>query len=378
MGTSLSMPQKTVIIFKGIITMKNYFVISGLLLMSFSLVAQTGIINNSARINISSGAIISLSGGTTANYTNTGNGRIDLEGTIKITGNWTNNSSTYPVFTNLNTTGTVSFIGTTQQTIGGSYSTTFENLILNNSSGFLLGNHQTINNTFTMTAGVTDLASFNLTMGSINNLSGTGSVSNMLVSSGTGEFRFTPVVGSTNYYLPVGDIMGTAEYSRVYFYLTSATFGSNPKIGVRVVNTKHPQNQSTSDFLNRYWIMNSTDITTMSANIKTYYTDADVSVPGTEANIKPGYYIAPFWKANGTAYPSSNYLSYTSITSLADFTGGEASVFAVTLAISNVTAINEGNENGKQINVNVNQWGICHFTKPFELAVLQFTDRSYC
>jgi trimeric autotransporter adhesin len=80
----------------------------------------------------------------------------------------------------------------------------------------------------------------------------------MVVTDGTGELRYNSAAVDTMMF-PVGDITGTPEYSPAKIILKSGT-GNGP-IGVRVVNTKHPNDTSASEFLSRYWKVSSSGIT---------------------------------------------------------------------------------------------------------------------
>ena len=107
-------------------------------------------------------------------FKNQNGGTIANAGTMTVSGNWTNNASN-SVFSTSN--GTVLLDGTSAQTIGGTSSTSFYNLTLNNSSAaatrYPLGINQNITNTLTMSAGELDLATYTLTLGSSAALPGT-------------------------------------------------------------------------------------------------------------------------------------------------------------------------------------------------------------
>lgn len=82
-------------------------------------------------------------------------GEIDNEGDIYIERDWTNNASSGEIFKNLNSNGNVHFSGSIEQQIGGTRTTTFEDLTINNSSaGVTLRNFITINESLTLTDGV--------------------------------------------------------------------------------------------------------------------------------------------------------------------------------------------------------------------------------
>jgi len=332
--------------------MKKQLLFITSLFISLQLMAQygVGVRNNGAKIVIPSGASMKITGGSAADFTNNQGGKVDLNGNLKLEGDWENNSSANPVFVNQNSTGTVLFLGSSNQHIGGTYSTSFENMTLgSNSSGFTLDNDQTVSGSLYLAGGIANLSTHNLTISSINNLTGSFSSSTMFVSGG-GNFAFTPVVGVYKT-IPLGDISGTTEYSRIYFVLYSATLGSNAQITMRAINGKHPSNSSVTNYLNRYWSISSNDMTNMNARVYAFYTDGDIN--GTEASIQPGMYNDPFWSQGAYIYTPSNYLRFDNVSTFGDLTGGESSAFTVTLAMSNETTINESSENGETILVTV-------------------------
>jgi hypothetical protein len=121
-----------------------------------------GLFNNGALIVIQSGALVKVDGDANGNYLNTTsgtNGRIDINGNMEVDGNWTNNAGNN-VFININTNGTVKLVGTTQQDVGGSAFTDFENLTLNNAAGARMTvNNNRVNGNLTLTTGALRLNS---------------------------------------------------------------------------------------------------------------------------------------------------------------------------------------------------------------------------
>ena len=113
-------------------------------------------------VTATSGLTMTISG----DFKNQNNGTIDNAGTITVSGNWTNNASNNVFSTN---SGTVKMIGTSVQTIGGTNSTFFYNLDLNNSNAtttrYTLARDQTIKNTLTLSAGLVDLSNNTMTIG---------------------------------------------------------------------------------------------------------------------------------------------------------------------------------------------------------------------
>ena len=96
---------------------------------------------------------------------------------LNVAGNWTNNGA----FTQRS--GTVTLNGLSQQTIGGTSATTFNNLIVNNPSGVLASLNVTVNGLLTLTAGTFNIGTNTLTLnngtsvgaGALNGASGTTS-----------------------------------------------------------------------------------------------------------------------------------------------------------------------------------------------------------
>ncbi|MFZ4798206.1 MAG: beta strand repeat-containing protein [Bacteroidia bacterium] len=117
--------------------------------------------------------------------------------TLNIAGEFTNNG------TMANGAGTVTFSGTTAQTITGA--NTFNNVTLNNATGLLLANNTTISGTLTLTSGKFSIGANTLTLGgavsgSTATNSFTGSSMSNIVSSGTtGNIYFDQTTaGTTN------------------------------------------------------------------------------------------------------------------------------------------------------------------------------------
>jgi hypothetical protein len=117
-------------------------------------------------LTFQSGLVATVQGAFTNQTKGTDLGTTDNAGTITLTGNWTNNSANTVFSTN---TGLVQFIGTTAQTIGGSNSTGFDNLVINNtfatSPQITLAVNTIAKNNLAMTLGNTNLAGFTMTLG---------------------------------------------------------------------------------------------------------------------------------------------------------------------------------------------------------------------
>ena len=259
----------------------------------------------SGTLNLGSGTV-TLGALTISSGTLTG-----TSGTMSLTGNITNNDS----FTN--SSGTVYLNGSTAQSIGGTASSTFYNLTLENAGGALLGIAQTVNGTLTLTSGRLTLGDYDLTLGvSSPAVSGTLSASNMIVAEGSGLLQKI-VTANGSYLFPVGDVTGTAEYSPVTLTFASGTY-SSAYAGVRVTNAKHPSNASSTNYLNRYWTVSSSGISSFSCTVTGTYVPADIA--GSEGLQAAGKYggTLPWTKYSTLA---SNTLTASGVTSFGAFTG---------------------------------------------------------
>ena len=103
-----------------------------MLLLSVTAFSQ-GYLINSGNLVINSGTSVIISGG----YQNATGGQVTLDGTISLTGDWTNNDNSAQVLVSPTShSGTTVFAGSSTQTIGGSSTTVyeFENLTINSTA----------------------------------------------------------------------------------------------------------------------------------------------------------------------------------------------------------------------------------------------------
>ncbi|MEI7485355.1 MAG: T9SS type A sorting domain-containing protein [Ignavibacteriota bacterium] len=189
-----------------------------------------------------------------------------------------------------------------------------------------LGSNISLSGTLTL-SGLLVLGNYNLTLGSASVISGTPSATNMIVATGTGELRKT-FTGTGSFTFPVGDNTGTAEYSPVTLNFTSGTFAS-AYAGVNLVNSKYGSNSSLSHYLNRYWTVTPSGISSFSCNVTLQYVPADVV--GTEANIWCGKYSSGTWTGLNQTDAVNHRLTGT-VSGFSTFTGGENGAMPVTLS----------------------------------------------
>lgn len=269
-------------------------------------------------LTISGGAELTINGDLTINS----GGSVSNSGTINLKGDWTNSGT----FTT--NSGSVEFQGESTQIITDNTSN-FNSFTVDADNGLSLSNDLQVDGTLTLRNGRLNIGSNNLILGSSASISGTPSQWNMIVADGSGEVRKT-VTGTGSFEFPVGDNTGTAEYSPLTVNFNSGSF-SSAYVGVKVTNSKHPNNPSGSDFLNRYWTVTTSGITGFNYNIDLNYTEADVN--GTEASMKFVKYSGGVWSDLGSVSASTNLLSATNLTSFSDFTGGEDGIDGSALSV---------------------------------------------
>lgn len=281
--------------------------------------------NSNSSIVCNSGSTIIF--GSSGQISNNGNFTLSSGATLKTANpSGINGSITTGGTKSLNNGATYEFNGTSSQVTGTLMPSTVYGLTINNSSAVTLSQSTTVTNLLNLMNGLLLLGSSNLTLGTSATVSGTPSASNMVVISGSGEMRkeFSNI-GSFIY--PIGDNSGTAEYSPVTLNFTSGTF-SSAYCGVKVINSKHPNNSSSADFLNRYWTITQSGISNYTCSITLTYVDADIN--GNENNLYCGQWDGSVWTLHNVTNVENNQLTAT-VTSLSDFTGGESSVLPIEL-----------------------------------------------
>jgi hypothetical protein len=179
--------------------------------------AQLTVYNDGmATVSIVSGVTVSILGGYTSQTKTAVNGKMDNQGTLQLTGDWTNNNSAATPNVFSTSAGTVAFNGTGTQTIGGTATTTFYNLTFNNDPAVagnvtLSTNNYIATNQLTITQGVVNLNSRTLTLGSAGVASTLSRAANTWLYGGTFTRQWLNATAITstsgNYYglFPMGE-----------------------------------------------------------------------------------------------------------------------------------------------------------------------------
>lgn len=233
-------------------------------------------------------------------------------------------------------TGTVNMTGS-GATIDG---VTLSNLNLNNAGGFSLIADLNITGTLTLSSGVLGLNTYNLILGATATaVGGTPSSAKMILADGGGKvIKYYTAAGS--FLFPIGDNAG--NYSPITLNFTSGSFGSGAYASVNVTDAKHPQNASTTNYITRYWAVNTSGITSPVYNVTATYSTSDVS--GTEASISMGQYTGSLpWVKYGATNTSTHTLTATGLTSAtSEFTGIASANPTASITPSSVAICNGG------------------------------------
>lgn len=282
-------------------------------------------------------------GPATADFSNalqviTGSGSVVLPsgGTISVGAADGLNSTTGPIRTttrSFNTAANYTFSGTSAQTTGADMPATVNNLTVNNAAGVTLSASTTVSNALNLTSGLLTLGSNNLVLETAATVGGTPSASAMVVATGSGVIQKNySATGSFTF--PVGDNTGTAEYSPASINVTAAGGFSSAYVGVKLFNAKESNNTSSSNYINRYWTVSSSGITTPTYTATFTYLPADVV--GSEVGLSGGKYDGS-WMDLGAVNTVTHTITGTDLTTFSNFTAGEAA--AVPVELSSLTVV---------------------------------------
>lgn len=104
--------------------------------------AQRGVINNGSNLRINDNAYFIISG-SNGHFVNKNDGKVELEGQLKLSGDWDNQSTSPDIWLN-SSSGELIFNGTATQTIWNK--TKFNNLTISNTEGVTLDDETEVDN----------------------------------------------------------------------------------------------------------------------------------------------------------------------------------------------------------------------------------------
>ena len=250
---------------------------------------------------------------TYGNILFTGSGTKTSAGSFSLRGNWTNNA-TFAHGTDVHT-----FIGSIDQTIGGTNLTTFYRITENKGSGkVILARDTRAANRITLTNGVFDLNGNNMRINatatnSVQRTNGyilsertdMSSTFTRTINSSTGNKTF-PFGTAAGTYIPFTYTRSSGNVGRV----TVATYTTSQNNTPYAPSVSHMQGSGIPDnsasAVDRFWDIDVTG--TINANLSYSYTDAEVPANG-ELNLR-----AQQWDSGGLAW-LGNTINITSQTS---------------------------------------------------------------
>lgn len=270
--------------------MKNLVVFLFIIISTKFAISQ-GIINNGANIYVAEGA--DIVGGSYTSLYSVGAGKIELNGIIKLEGDWQNNSNDKNIFLNIEDTpnGTVEFTSTNESYVGGSSPTVFENIKITNGTKLLTTDACEISGVLTLN-GILNLNRHSIIL---NNSSPSALVhsdgyilSETTPNQGLGEIKWHTEGSTAPYIVPFGS--GNAENdlnielniqtensyeSGIYTFATYPTDENNEPFPEAVNSLDKLEATKTAD---RYWKIKSDYTTNPEISIKLKYTNMDIDV----------------------------------------------------------------------------------------------------
>jgi len=250
---------------------------------------------------------------------------LGVNGSVICTGTNTFSSSSLYFFNGTSPQVTGSLMPASFAVTGGGGGGSTGAVTINNPAGVTLSQSTTFQNgtftnpSLTLTSGTLTLNNSNLIMGSAAPINGVFSGTAMIVTNGTGQIE-KQFAAAGSFLYPVGDAAG--NYSPITLNVGGSAFTVGAEAGVVVTNAKEPNNANSTNYINRYWTIKLSGITSQTYTVTTAkYEPTDVV--GTEANISAGKYPYTLpWVKYGGANTATHTLSSTAITNdSADFTG---------------------------------------------------------
>jgi hypothetical protein len=271
---------------------------------------------------------------------------------ISVGGNWTNwNASAFK-----QGTGNVTLNGNAAQLISCSGGENFYSFTLNNSSASgiqLIGGDLFIEQQISFTDGLLDLNSNNLLLGTISTnatVLGGSSNSYAITWDGTANGKIIHRVNTNTdaYYFPMGDL---TVFSPATIDLNSGLLVSSRLEG-SVIPLAHPQLGSSTNYLNRYWLIEPVGITNPNYNVSFSYGITDAT--GPENTLYPAKFNTGGWQTptgsgslamigTGSVNTALRTFSWNGLIDFSEFTGlGNGSPLPIELLSFDATM--EGSE----------------------------------
>lgn len=229
---------------------------------------------------------------------------------LDVQGNWTNQGTFIP------STGAVVLDGMTAQVIGGSDTTSFYDLIINNTSGVVIASSPIVSDTLTLSGGNIFTTNRAVCLGPSAGISRTnGSIVGKLQKSfTTGVKAFTFPVGDTANYTPV--FVSNLNVTGAGTLTASVTKKESPSIA-----------SSTIDFnkdVNRYWTMTTgAGLVVPTYDAQFTFVSSDVDVGATLANFVVQRFTGARWDSTTRGTVTDTSVQVLQDTLFGDYAIGE-------------------------------------------------------
>jgi len=244
-----------------------------------------GYVNNGATTIVSSGTYLVVDGDF-VNNTNVTNGNVNLDGTIKVNGNWINNASAGGVLSSIDNDGTVLFNGTTTFSGSSSAPFDFENMSIAAAS------------TVTINANVPVTVNNNIAnSGTMNIKSAIGGDGSLLVNgslSGSGSYKVDRYLSASKWHLVSSPITNGLSGVFLNIWLRAYDEATNT-FGAYIVPTNIPMPTGQGFSV---WTNSANEIRTFSGTINNATVTPTVQLTGAAG---PG----TGWNLIGNPYPSA-------------------------------------------------------------------------
>jgi hypothetical protein len=228
----------------------NLFLIALILVFPVMVEAQ-GIKNRGAKIVVDAGAVVNItgSGGHLLNQTNVTNGSVALSGTLKVSGNITNNVAASDIFSVAAAGSKVILNGTAAQTLGGTTTApfVFDLLRISNPAGVTMAGNATVNSMLALKSGLVTTGSNVLTLGA--SCSDSGARASAYVN---GKLARVISAAGSNISFPVGKGGNYRPLSVNFSTLTGTSTVTTEQIESLMPGTA-PDNVTI--FPDRYWVI---------------------------------------------------------------------------------------------------------------------------
>ncbi len=185
--------------------------------------------------------------------------------------------------------GVVAFVGSKEQEIYGASTLKFTRLVLDNASMLSLLSNIEISNDLRLNRGVLNMGNNNIRIKKGAIIDGIIANKSMVATEQNGKLIWE--VGKIGkYFIPIGDITVSPDFSPVILDFKSAKFADGATFTIAVKNVKHPLNTNSTNYLKRYWSIQTSGITNFSCNSTFVYVTSDVV--GSEGSISGGQLLA--------------------------------------------------------------------------------------